>query len=689
MTSAVEAMLGARSVAIVGASARPGSFGSRMVGEVLRGRPDRVALVNPRYNQIDGRPCVASLGELDEPPDLVMLGVGDAAVAGQLKDAAALGARSAVVFGNLHAPGLRAEVASIARDAGMALCGGGCMGFVNVTTGLRATGYVEPETIPAGSVSLITHSGSVFSALLRTRRAIGYRVAVSSGQELVTSTADYLEHVLADDGTGIVALMLETMRDGPRLRAALRRAADQDVDVVLLAVGGSSRGAEMVAAHSGAIAGDDAAWQALCADTGALRVADLGELSDTVELLALARRRWGRRARPGGALATVHDSGAERALTVDLAEALGVGYATLGASTVSRLGGLLDDGLIATNPLDVWGNGADTRLLFTSSLEAMATDSAVGAVALAVDLVPEFDGDTSYRDAVLDAAAASPVPVAVLANLPSAIDDATAAELRAAGVAVLEGTRSGLVAVAHLLREPHPRRAAPAIDRARQARWLARLGNAGGQLDTITAFALLADYGIPVARSRAAASAPEALAAATAIRYPVVLKTAEPGVAHKSDVGGVQLGVADVASLVAAYARVAELGPRVVVSEQAHAGAEFSVGLVADAQLGPLLVLAAGGVLIELLADRAVALPPVDATAMLSQLRAARLLDGFRGAPPADREALLSVVRAVSQLALELGDAITALDVNPVIVSPDGAVAVDALVLPRRGSTLP
>jgi acyl-CoA synthetase (NDP forming) len=684
VSSAVSAMLDARSVAVVGASARPDSFGARMVSEVLRGSTERVSLVNPRYSSIEGRPCVASLRELSSAPDVVLLGVRDAAVAAQLRDAALIGARSAVVFGSLHSPGLREEVATIAREAGMALCGGGCMGFINVTTGLRATGYVEPATIPAGPVSLVTHSGSVFSALLRTRRALGYRLAVSSGQELVTGTADYLEYALDDEGTQIVALVLETMRGGRRLRALLRRAASQDVDVVVLAVGGSPRGAEMVAAHSGAIAGDDAAWEALCADTGALRVADLGELTDTVELLSLARRRWGRRSRVGGALATVHDSGAERVLVVDTADALGVPFASLGSATTARLGGLLDDGLHATNPLDVWGTGTNTRELFAACLDAMARDPAVGAVALAVDLVPEFDGDTSYPDAVRDVAATSPVPIAVLANLPSAIHPATAASLRAVGVAVLEGTRSGLVALNHLLRPLPSRLDCPPVDSARQERWVQVLTGTHGPLDPMTSFALLADYGVPVASARFATSCAEALACAAELGYPVVLKTAEPGVTHKSDVGGVELGIADAAALVAAYERIARLGPRVVVSAQATPGVEFSVGLVTDPQLGPLVVLAAGGMLIELVADRAVALPPVDPAPMLSSLRASWLLDGFRGGPTCDRGALEDAIRSVSQLALELGESIAALDVNPVIVWVSGAIAVDAFLLPRR-----
>jgi acyl-CoA synthetase (NDP forming) len=653
----------------------------------------RVHLVNPRYPEVDGRPCLPSLAAIGEPVDLVLLGVGDHAVAAELEAAAAAGARSAVVFGSAHAAGLRDRLRSVAATAGMALCGGGCMGFVNLRTGLRALGYLERDPIPAGPVSLVTHSGSVFSTLLRTRRAIGFRLAVSSGQELVTGTADYLEYVLDHDGEpagdGVVALVLETVRSPDRLRGRLRRAADLDVPVVLLPVGRSAAGSRLVTAHSGAIAGADGAWEALADESGALVVRDLAELTDTLELLALSRRRRPRRAPAGPppGLAAVHDSGAERALTADLAQELEVPVAAIGPATRDRLAAVLESGLEAGNPLDVWGTGANPAALLRECLGAMASDPAVGVTVLAVDLVPEYDGDTSYPHAVLAAAAdardAGHGPVAVLAGVASAVDDGTARRLRAAGVAVLEGTRSGLVALRHLLQwgaAPHPP-VAPVVDAARQARWRTRLSR---PLSGADAFALLADYGVGVVPTRSAADADAAAAAAADLGYPVVLKTDEPGVAHKSDVGGVVLGLADEAAVRAAHAGLAaRLGPRVLVAATAPPGVEVSVGVVRDPMLGPLLVLGAGGTLVELLADAVVALPPVSdahARRLLDRLRIAPLLAGFRGAPAADVAALARCVAGVAQLAVELGDRLGALEVNPVLASPSGAVAVDVLV---------
>jgi acyl-CoA synthetase (NDP forming) len=675
--AAVASMLGARSVAVVGASAKPDSFGARMVIEAQRSSA-RMHLVNPRYDRIGDLPCAPSLADLDEPVDLVLLGVPDGALIGQLEAAADAGVPSAVLFGSAH--GLRDKVAAIATAADMAVCGAGCMGFVNNVNGVRALGYLEPDPLPSGGVSLVTHSGSAFSALLRSRRGFGYRLAVSSGQELVTDTADYVEYALDDPGTTLLALLMETPRAAPRLGAALLRATERDVPVVILPVGGSPTGSAMVAAHSGALAGGDAGWRAFCDAVGAIRVRDLAEFADTIELFSMGRRRK----RSAKGIATVHDSGAERALTADLAHALGVDFATLSEPTTLAIEELLDDGLIATNPLDLWGTGADTHALFRASLRLIAEDPAVAVTALAVDLVTEFDGDTAYADAAVDVAAATDAPLAVLTSMPSAIDRAVAERLRSNGIAVLEGASSGLAALGHLASWPLPTdHTHHDVDRARRDRWLHRLADWHPE----AAFDLLADYGVPVARSAAVGSLDQALAAGREIGYPVALKTL--GAEHKSDVGGVVLGIADEETLRMEYAAMADrLGPAVTVQPMIAEGVEISVGMVRDPAFGPLLVVAAGGTLVELLDDRAVALAPLSragAMRLLDGMRIHPLLAGWRGGPPVDLTALIDVIVAFATLATELGDAIDAVEANPVIASAGGAVAVDALLVVRGG----
>jgi acetate---CoA ligase (ADP-forming) len=685
----LSAMLGARSIAVVGASDRPRSFGERLATEALRSpSAPKVHLVNRRLPQVLGHDCVASLADVPARVDLVLLGVPDSVVVDQLATAARRGDAGAVVFGSAHELGPQLRSAAGA----MALCGAGCMGFVNTATGVRAIGYLERHPLPTGSIALVTHSGSAFSALLRTHRRLEFSLVVSSGQELVTTAADYLAYALRLEQTRVVGLLLETLRDAPRLRSALREAADRDIPVVALTVGGSPTGRAMVSAHSGALAGDDAAWEALFAAYGVHRAYDLDELADSLEAFAIGRRV---RRSPGGrpGLATVHDSGAERALVADVADDVDVPFAQISASTRDRLTSLLDEGLVGENPLDVWGSGADTAELLTESMTALADDESVGVVALAVDLVPEYDADTSYPDAVEATLQRTDKPVLVLSNSAAAVDQEKAGRLRALGVPVLEGTRTGLRTVRHLLdhaRRPGGSDEVPPVDDTRSRSWRSRLAAAaaaGGPLDPVSSFALLEDYGLRVAMPQPVSSAADAVRTADRLGYPVTVKTGEPGVEHKTEAGGVVVGLSDGSSVALAYADLAgRLGERVLVQPQVAAGIELAVGIVRDPLLGPLVLLAAGGTLIELLSSRRVALPPVDPTVageMLDALEVSRLLAGVRGALPADRAAVLDAVAAVSQIAVELGDVLAAVDLNPLIVTATGAVVVDTLVLPE------
>jgi acetate---CoA ligase (ADP-forming) len=743
----VAAMLEARSVALVGASPRPGSLGARMIEEVAKSpsRP-RTYLVNPRYDKIGDVQCHPGLADLPEPVDLALLAVPDTALEEQVRVAATAGTRSVVIFGSAvdppghpgpapgspprptpdipspdsfavtgrpHGTGLRDRVATIAVDAGMAVCGAGCMGFVNVARGLRAIGYVEPDQLPAGPVALVTHSGSVFSALLRTRRAFGFTLAVSSGQELVTPAAAYARYALKLPETKVLAFVLEAIRDAQALRAVLADAADGDVPVLLLTAGASAASRSLVAAHSGALAAGDGAWQALASAYGVHRVGDLAELADALELFSLAKRSR----RPAGlvdranagphggysaaagfpaahgdacgrGIATVHDSGFERAHVADVAATVGVPFAPISAATKRRLAAVLDPGLEPGNPLDVWGTGRDPGALFTEALSALADDPGVDAVALAVDLVPEYDGDDSYRTSLLAAAAQTEKPLAVLASIPAAIDQEAASSLRAAGIPVLESTRTGLLALRHLLAQATPLAARPrpgvtAVDPARRSRWAARL--AAGPLPAAALFAMLRDYGIPAVAARSAATLAEAVDAADGLGYPVAVKTDTPGIAHKSDVGGVCLGVASPGDLAAAYADLAaRLGPRVTVTEMARPGPELILGMSRDPALGPLVVVGAGGVLAEYLAERSVALPPLPRNAarqVIAGLRFSEILGGTRGQPPCDLDAVVSAIVCFSAMVTDLGEHMVAFDVNPLICSPAGVLAVDALAV--------
>jgi acetate---CoA ligase (ADP-forming) len=690
---ALERMLEARSVAIVGASVKPGSVGNQSVVELVQGGFDgRIFPVNPKYDEVLGLRAYPSLAEIGEAVDLVILAVSNALLEEQLTLAAASGAASAVIFASGYdepAEGQRPlteRLSRIAREAGMAVCGGNCMGFANLERRVRALGFYEPKDAPVGGVAFLSHSGSAFSAMIHNTRNLGLNLAVSAGQEFVTTVADYLRYALGLQSTKAVGLFIETVRDPAGFREALSLANERDVPVVALKVGREERTRELVQAHSGALAGEDGAYEALFDAYGVSRVESLDEMADTLALFAA-----GRRAGPGG-LASVHDSGGERALLIDAAAAVGVPLAEISDETAKRMEALLDPGLPPVNPLDFWGTGTDAHEIVTGCVRALLDDPAVAALAFTVDLTTEEHPDMGYIAMARETFPETDKPYAMLANLSAGIERSDAQLVQGDGIAVLEGTLTGLAAFRHLFAyrdfraRPPVGGASPVSDEVRQ-RWLERLATAE-PFDELEGLALLSDYGVPVSESVRADTLEDAIAAAERLGFPVAVKTAMPGVLHKSDVGGVKLGVDDSPSLEDAYGELERaLGPRVTVSPMAPSGVEIALGIVLDPQFGPLVLVGAGGVLVEIMKDRRLAMPPLDearARSLIDGLEIRPLLDGVRGQPPADVDALTRSVEALSWLAHDLGEHIYGLDANPVIGGPEGCVAVDALVIPRR-----
>jgi acyl-CoA synthetase (NDP forming) len=689
---AIRRMLEPRSVAVVGASVKPASLGASMMAELRRGGFEgAVYPVNPGYDEVDGYRCYPSMAEVPEPVDMAILGVANVRVEQALRDAAAAGAASAVTFSSLHddegiEPGLRDRLHDIAEAHGMAMCGGNGMGFMNLESKTRATGFLTPEHLRHGPVTFISHSGSAFSALAFNDRGIGFNLLVSSGQEVVTTMADYMAYALSLESTRVLALLLETVREPEAFRRELERAADAGVPVIALKVGRSAASQAMVTAHSGALAGEHGAYEALFAAYGVHECRTLDEMADTMELFSSPRRAHG-----GGGIASIHDSGGERAMFVDMAGDLGVPFAAVSDATLAAIQDELDPGMEAANPLDAWGTGIDADRIFLRSFEAFAADPQVAVGIFCIDMTTQGEPyNEGYLQIALDSFDHSDKPFCVLSNLASAVSAGEARLLRDHGIPVLEGTDSGLRALRHLLDDAawrsRPRVEAPtAVDAGIRDRWVARLAS-GEPLTELEGLELLSDYGVATVPARGAVLEDEAVAAADAVGYPVVLKTAAPGITHKSDVGGVRLGLADAEALRGAYREVtARLGPEVSVAAMAPAGVEVALGVIRDATFGPLVLVAAGGVLVELLHDRALALPPMDDAAahrLVDGLQIRPVLDGVRGAPPVDVGALAHALSRLSVLAADLGDRIAALDVNPVIVHPSGCVAVDALVEP-------
>lgn len=675
--SPLDPLLRPQSIAVVGASERRGSVGDHTLRQLVAGGFDgEVIPVNPRYETLNGLPVAASLEELSRPVDLAVLAVPNSALEAEMEKAAAIGARAAVIFASCHGTAasgvpLRQRIRELAE--GIPICGGNGMGFVNVADRVRVCGFYQPENLAPGRVTFLSHSGSLFSAMLHNRREIHFNTVVSTGLELNTAMDAYIEWALETQDPAVIALFLETIRNPDGFRRALSAAEDRDVPIVALKVGASARGSRAVATHSEGIAGDDAVYEALFDAHGVHRVWTMDEMADTIQLLAS-----GRRATAFG-VGVVHDSGGERALLIDAADRVGVPLPEIGEATEQRLAAVLDPGLDPVNPVDAWGTGREATNVFSECLMALSDDPAIGAVAFAVDLTFEEHVADSYAGAALNVAGKVDKPLMVIANLASCVDPVQAQELRMGGVPVLEGTETGLRAIRHLLDRHRRALMAPQLPRLTvPADPRPGLGGEMAALD------VLAAYGIRTPRRLVAGDAASAAAAAAAIGYPVVMKTAS-GIGHKTDAGGVALGLDGDDAVVAAYRDVAErLGSKVVVAEQVDDGVEVAVGMVTDRQFGPVVVVSAGGTLIDVLRDRVALLPPVDAPGAmraLDRLAMRPVLDGVRGMAKADLDALAEAIARFSELAVDAAAVwIHSIDVNPIIVSASGAVAVDALM---------
>jgi acetate---CoA ligase (ADP-forming) len=680
------------SVALVGASPKAGSVGKGMIdGLVGGGFKGRIYAINPNYQEIEGIPCFPSLSALPEAVDHALLGVANARLEAALQEAVATKVKAATILASGYLQGdrdppLTKRIAALAKGAGMALCGGNGMGFYNHEAGVRICGFPPPAWVGPGPMALIAHSGSVFSALVHNDKRFSYSFAVSAGQELVTTAADYLDFALRMQTTKVVGLFLEAIRDPKGFVAALELANQRDIPVIVLKVGRSPESAALAVSHSGALVGDEAVQNAVFRRHGVIITETLDEFANSLLLLAQPRRMG------KGRLASVHDSGGERELFADRVSARGMSFAKINDATQAKLKARLDYGLDPVNPLDAWGTGHDYEGIFRDCMSALLEDQDTAIGALCVETRSGNSLHEGYARAMGEAHAKTTKPVVFINNVAQVGDDKLALQVTHSGIPVMIGLDAGLAAIKGEMgrrdfRARPPMKPSPAPKGMRD-KWRARLLQ-GTALDESESLALLTDYGLPVLPHRIVENAAAAERAAAELGYPVVLKTAMPGILHKSDLGGVKLNLAGAAALRAAYDEMAKrLGARALLAPMAAKGFELSFGAKLDPQFGPVVMVGAGGILIEFMSDRAVALAPFDedeARRHVDSLALRPLLDGKRGAAPSDVAALAAALARFSVMVADLGELAQEIDINPMLAGPKGCVALDALIVPAKG----
>jgi acetyl-CoA synthetase len=672
-------LLAPRTLALIGGDwADAAQAASRVIGfsgELWR--------IHPQRPSTAAQPYFRSVDELPQAPDATFIAAPNREVPGIAAALARRGAGGFVCFAagfsetaTPDGERLTRELETAAGD--LPFFGPNCYGFVNFFDGAA----LWPDQVVGRrrerGVALICQSGTLALNLLYNDRSLPIGLALTVGNQTRLAAEDLIEFMCADARVTAIGLYLEGVRDMTRFAAAAAHAARAGKPIALVKSGRTEAASRTVRTHTGALSGADAAFDAFCAQAGIARCESLATLCETLKIFHLGGPLRGRRVLAMGA------SGGDMAMAADAARDLSLDFAPIPPATAAELRTILSARVHISNPFDfhthVWFDYPRQRAMFGSVLQA-----GFDAVAFLLDCPPPaVADDTTYVRVIEEFAAVAPghaTRAAVISSLPESLSAATREKCLAAGIVPLQGQREALEALDLAAGVGAAWRRGSLIE-LRRPRSTAGSARALGEYEAKQA---LAQFGVPVPRARLVPAGLAADAAAE-LGFPVVIKAAAATLEHKSEVGGVVLNVRSRAEAAQAGERLATLAPSVLVEEMITDGvAEVLVGMTVDPQFGQLLVLGAGGVLTELLRDSVTLLPPFTGAAIaaaVNRLRVARLFGGFRGRPAGDVDALVAAALACTRYAAANLEQLTELDLNPVIVRPQGkgAVAVDALV---------
>jgi acetate---CoA ligase (ADP-forming) len=718
-----------RSISMVGASDNSGWARFIVANCGLTGFTGPLTAVHPKATSAFGRPVVPSLRDLEEPPDLAFILAPLPAVESVLDDMGAAGVRNAVVLASgyreVGAEGRALEDAMISRAIAndVTVLGPNCLGYLNAHTGAAPFSLTLPPPLTKGGVGIALQSGALATVVLTFAKAhaIGLSVLTSVGNESMMKTVDVIDYFVEDEATTAIALFLEEIGDPVRFAQAAARADAAGKPVVALKVGSSPAGQQAALAHTGSVAGDDAVVSAALRQMNIIRVTSLEELLTTAALLASSRVPLGRR------MGVLTASGGACDIIADAASAQGISIPDFSPATEAAIAPALPPFANARNPLDVTGYGSlanlgtrTARSAIDVALDAAADDPNLdfilyGGVTLPAVRPPDeaMAALTETRlDWLAQRIASSPIPVIPVSSTCVDLAGYAREQLGSRGLSLLPGLNGSIEAIGNALRWAENRGrtwaagdAAAALDAAapdadtRATGTQAAQAQAAGTRVTVSgpwsearARDRLTAAGVPVVPGGLARSADEAADLAIRVGLPAALKICSAQITHKSDIGGVALGLRTEAEVRAAYEKVRAAGGAVpgaqvegvLVTPMRQAGVELLAGVTVDPSLGPVLAVGLGGVWVEVLRDTALRVLPADVAevkAMLGELRGLPLLRGARGTKPADLDALAAVIARIGETALSLGRSLRALEVNPLLVNGDQIEALDVLIV--------
>ena len=691
MFRSVEALLRPRTIAIVGATDRGGDGWSKSIYDNLAhcGFPAKVYLVNPGRNDLWGQKVYPGFGAIPEPVDLALTIIPAQFVPDALADGAAHGLKCALIYAARFGEGgdgageaRAAKVRDLCARHGLRVSGPNCMGSLALRERLLLYPAARVRALPQGEVGIVFQSGGTFQFWLQhaATRGLGFSYAVSSGNELDLDLADYVNFLVEDDATRIIACMVEGIRRPDAFVAAAAKALAARKPLLVVKLGKSARGRAAAASHTGALAGDDRVFDAMCEKYGVLRCPTLDDLIEGC--LAFTQKRLPR----GRRIAIAGFSGGAKGLLLDYANEQGAELANFEPATAAALAPRVDPGLPAENPLDVGATTGVQPQKFSDICRIIVADPNVDLFIIQGQLPMTADEPYSlapFRDVM----AATGKPVIAYGRTAQNVTDAGRAFQAGAGIPFIQGLPETIRAAQHLIRyaEALRRPAPPPLPASeREASGVPAIEKA------------LAAAGVPPPPSANATTPEDAAARAAELGFPVAVKIQSPQALHKTEVGGVALNLASRDAVRAAAAAMAERlrthDPAAAIDgflvQQMVDGLELLVGVREDAQFGPVMVAGVGGVLVELLDDVAVRLLPVDealAGEMLRSLKSAPLLGAYRGRAPRDFAAAAKAMAALSKIFLDHRAALADIEINPLMVlaAGEGVRAVDLRIVGR------
>ena len=689
MAHHLDPLLRPSSIAVIGASTSEG-VGRRILETLLHGQyPGALYAINPKYEDVLGVPCFPDFASLPETVEHAVFAVSDHRIEAIFEEAVETGVKAMTIMSMLYIdndmqPPLKERIQHRVQETGMLVCGANGMGFYNFADRVTIGGFATRPNHIAGNVALISHSGSGMAGIMDSDERINFNLTVSAGPELSVGMHDYLDFALEMPTTEVVGLFMETVREPDLMIQAFKKATRKQIPIVVIKTGKTKRSAELTVSHSGALAGSDECYNAVFSKFGIQRVNDMNELADTLIMFAQPHSL------AEGNLVTIHDSGGERQLILDLAADQDVDFAALNSETVAKLEEILDPGLPAVNPLDAWGRGLDdSDQIMADSLTTMLQDPNASMGAVVQDRGALSRIYPEYLQYMKQANDATGKPVFLVSNIQGTSSDNTVMESTARGLPILDGVYSFLAGVRcmHRYRDylAHENDILEPISTEAMTKWQQTI-NQGQLIGEHEALGMLAENGIAANQSYYVDNLDNAIESVKKLGYPVVLKTAVPGISHKSEVHGVYLNLNSDAELRNAYKDLDKrLGPEALLSKMIdEEGVEMILGMTTDPQFGPMIALGFGGVYAEALKDVVTLMPPFSAKTAeqaLSELKMQSLLSGYRGSEAVDVESYCKMASKFSLFALAMRNHICEIDVNPIILGKDICLGLDALMV--------